>query len=1001
MSRSPRFLSGFLFCSAVLLTVAPLHAQNNGTVRGRVIHATAERPVRGAQVFIPGTGRGGLTNAEGVFILTNVPVGAQRVRVENIGFAPQEKQVTVTAGQVVTVDFAVSESAIGLDELVVTGTVGGTQRRALGNVVSTVRAEETVDKTLVPNVQGLINGRASNVVIMPGTGMVGTGSKIRIRGASSLSLSNEPLIYVDGIRVDNAQATGPVIQGFGSSVISRLNDFNPDDIESIEIIKGPAAATLYGTEAANGVIQIITKRGNIGRPSFRFITRQGASWFNDYENRIWTNYWRNPKTGEVQSLNLAKAEAEAGNPLFETGRLQNYTLSVNGGSEAARYYVAVDYDDEGGAEPTNRLDRLSGRMNMSLFPHSRVDVTGSVGYVRGRTYLSCEAGCGGVTWGSYFSTPAHLNENLPAGAPPRRGYRSFTKEAYYLSENFQDLTRFTGSIQAEYRTTSWLTQRFNVGTDEVREDNQGITERSQLLTVFCSTCRGGKSVSRRDVSVNTLDYSANVRTRLRSDISSNTSLGAQFFRRFSRFVSASGSEFVLPGLRAVNAANIRTGGETFFENTTVGVFGQQQFGWKDRLFVTAGIRADDNSAFGEDFDLVYYPKAQAAWVVTEEPFWQFNFVNTLRLRAAYGQSGTQPAAFAALRTFGATTGPNDVATVTPSEAGNPALGPERSSEIEAGFDAGFFNDRVTVEATLYNKRTFDAILIREAPPSQGFPGSQFVNLGELKNSGFELLLRGNAFARRNAALDLTFTWATNDSEVIDLGDNETLVESSTFGVEHRVGYPAGSWFHVNILSAQLDQAGKVIRSSMTCEGENGSPVPCYTGSSITAPRVFLGRTLPKHEAAFSGTLTLFERLRIYGMVDMKLGHSKWDHNLRVRCSLFNICRENMYPLEYDPVTIAAYQNSDRFGAAYINEADFAKLREVSLSYTLPSAWAMRFGAQGTTISLAARNLATWTKWEGMEPEAMYLGGARGGFTQLEQNNVPQLTQFVTTVNVNF
>lgn len=976
-------------------------AQNSGSVRGRVVHASAERPVSGAQVFVPGTGRGGLTNAEGFFVISNVPTGAQRVRVENIGFGAQEKPVNVTAGQSVTVNFAMSESAIGLDELVVTGTIGGTQRRSLGNVVSTVRAEEAVDKTLVPNVQGLINGRASNVVVMPGTGMIGTGSKIRIRGASSLSLSNEPLIYVDGIRVDNAQATGPAIQAFGSSVISRLNDFNPDDIESIEILKGPAAATLYGTEAANGVIQIITKRGRIGRPSFRFVTRQGVSWFDDYENRIWTNYWRNTTTGQVESLNLAQAEAAAGNPLFETGRLQNYTLSVNGGTEAARYYVAVDYDDEAGIEPTNSLDRLSGRMNLSVFPHSRVDLTGSVGYVSGRTYLSCEAGCGGVTWGSYFSTPANLNANLPAGSPPRRGYRSFTKEAYYLSEDFQDITRFTGSVQAEYRTTGWLTQRFTVGTDEVREDNQGITERSQLLTVFCSTCMGGKAVSRRDVSVNTIDYSANVQTRLPREISSNTSLGAQFFRRFSRFVSASGTEFVLPGLRAVNAANIRTGGETYFENTTVGVFGQQQVGWRDRLFLTVGLRADDNSAFGDDFDLVYYPKAQAAWVVSEEPFWQLNFLNTLRLRAAYGQSGTQPSAFAALRTFGATTGPNDVATVTPSDAGNPALGPERSSEIEAGFDAGLFNDRITIEATAYNKRTFDAILIREAPPSQGFPGNQFVNLGELKNTGFEFMVRGSAFTRRNAALDLTVSFASNDSEVLDLGDNETLVESSTFGVEHRVGYPAGSWFHVKVLSAQLDDQGRVIRPSMTCEGGDGQPVPCYTGTAITAPRVFLGRTLPKYEGAMSATLTLFERLRIYGMVDMKLGHSKWDHNLRVRCSLFNVCRENIFPLEYDPVTIAAYQNADRFGAAYINEADFAKLREVSLSYTMPSAWALRFGAQGATISVAARNLATWTEWQGMEPEAMFLGGARGGFVQLEQNNIPQLAQFVTTINVNF
>ncbi|MGH7447444.1 MAG: TonB-dependent receptor plug domain-containing protein, partial [Longimicrobiales bacterium] len=434
--------------------------------------------------------------------------------------------------------------------------------------------------------------------------------------------------YVDGVRVDNAQATGPTVQAFGSSVISRWNDFNPDDIESIEVIKGPAAATLYGTEAAKGVVHIITKKGRIGTPVWTFSMRQGASWFQDAEDRMYVNHWRNPVTGQVESLNLITSERANGIELFKTGHLQNYSLSVSGGSEGARYYVGGDFDREQGIEPTNRMRRMSGTANITINPHPKVDVQTRMGYVGGRTYLSCEAGCGGVTWGSYYSTPANLNENLPATAPPRRGYRSFTREAYYESVDFQDLGRFTGSLQVDYRPTTWFSNRFVFGTDEVREDNQSFTERSPVIQVFSPGQTGGKSVSRRDVSYNTVDYSGTLSFAPLESITTQTSVGAQMYRRFTKFASASGSDFALPGLTAISATAIRGGAETYEENSTIGGYVQQQVGWRDRVFITGALRADDNSAFGENFDLVYYPKLHGTWVLSEEPFFGLDQVST-------------------------------------------------------------------------------------------------------------------------------------------------------------------------------------------------------------------------------------------------------------------------------------------------------------------------------------------------------------------------------------
>jgi hypothetical protein len=439
------------------------------------------------------------------------------------------------------------------------------------------------------------------------------------------------------------------------------------------------------------------------------------------------------------------------------------------------------------------------------------------------------------------------------------------------------------------------------------------------------------------------------------------------------------------------------------EIITIGVFAQQQLAFRDRVFVTGALRADDNSAFGDEFDLVYYPKVHGTWVLSEEPFFDIAPVSTLRLRAAYGQSGTQPVAFAALRTFNAVAGPGGISTVTPGSPGNPNLGPERSSEVELGFDAGLFNERVGIEFTGYRGSVRDMILIQDAPPSMGFPGSQFTNLGGFDKWGYELSLRGNVFEVPKVALDLAVSFAMNDSEVKDLGEGNSSLIVSSFGVEHRVGYPVGAWFHHRIVEATYNPSLATMRQSMRCDDGNGGSVPCWNaaGTQITAPRVFIGRSLPKYEGSISPTLSFLGRFRLTGMVDFKLDQYKWDHNERVRCALNMICVENIYPDQYDPVVVAGYSESDRFGGQYIHDASFAKLREISLSYNVPPAFARRIGASRANIVVAGRNLHTWTSWNGMEPEAMFLGGARGNFVSLEQNNIPQLTQFVTTFNISF
>src|ERR1043166_8459822 len=352
---------GFLFAVALAAPVA-LVAQG-GVIAGAVVNRASGAPVPSAQVAVAGTTLRTLTDAGGRFRLTDVPGARVVLQVRVIGFRSAED--TVAVGDL-EARIVLDQKALELNQVVVTGTPAATTTRALGNAVSHIDAASVTQATPINDVQSLLNGRGAGVLIQPATGAVGTGSRIRIRGASSLSLGNQPLVYVDGVRVDADFATGPQNQDFGSSSISRFNDFNPDEIESIEVVKGPAAATLYGTEASNGVIQIITKRGSPGPARWDFTLRQGVNFLSNPEGRFPTNYGVDAQ-GNLLSINMQDLEAQVGD-IFRTGHLSNYEASVSGGSNAVRYYAAGGTELQGGADPNNDFRPTSGRATPPVPP---------------------------------------------------------------------------------------------------------------------------------------------------------------------------------------------------------------------------------------------------------------------------------------------------------------------------------------------------------------------------------------------------------------------------------------------------------------------------------------------------------------------------------------------------------------------------------------------------------------------------------------------------------
>ena len=1034
-----RIAATLVLASAAQLPLTPAAgAQQPGVIAGTVLGAGGQ-PLPGAQVRVQGTELGAVTDANGRFRITGLSAGQATIEVRRIGYRPVTQTVSVGATEL---RVGLAEQSISLDEVVVTGTAGGQARREIGNAVTTINAAQVAERGTVNSIQQMLNARAPGVFVNPSSGNVGTGSRIRIRGAASLSLSNEPLIYVDGVRVNSQTATGPVNQGFGGNSISRINDINPDDIESIEVIRGPAAATLYGTEASGGVIQIITKKGATGAPRWSLGVRQGTSYVKNLKTLWPVNYNSIPRRGspgvrDTISIDIVELEESRGRSLFQRGSIREYDVSTSGGSDLFRYFAGGGLEDSEGVDENNTVNRKTGRLNLTITPSQKLNFGFNVGYTNGYVSVPCEAGCGGVTLTSFLANPAN-DTTLANGDPnPVRGFHSGLPEAYgAYYEFYQEVDRFTGGFQANQQLTGWLRHRLTFGVDRTAEENSDLGRRMENLlyraVLGLGTGLGYRSMTFRTINNMTADYSASALFDFTPDIKSTTSFGSQYYRNYYEIACAYGEQFPAVGITTVSATTFRK--ETCHdieEDATLGFYLQEQLGWRNRVFLVAAVRADDNSAFGRNFDRVYYPKFSASWVVSEEPFFTFPIVDQLKLRAAYGESGKQPTTFSALQTYTSATGPTGGPTVTPLSIGNPDLGPERSKEIELGFDAGAWNDRLGLEFTYYNKRTVDAILERQIAPSIGIPGLQPFNAGAVKNWGTELMLRLRPFTSPRFDWETTFSYATNDSEVQNLGTPASVLElrrqaacpgyvpgttdpstcvvadfvnasTAPLTPRHQVGYPIGSIFHRRIVSAEFTATG--APTNVRCDDGKGGTVPCTTSAEINAtPFVYLGRTIPNVEGAWGNTITLFDNLRIHGLIDFKRGHMKANGSDRFRCVVLDRCRERWYPLEFDPKRIASIRaGTDNLPDSYIRDASFARFREMSVSYTLPGSFNRIGRFNRAVVTLAGRNLGTWTDYPGLDPEASFLGGIRGGnFSMFEQTTLPPLTQWVLGVNLDW
>jgi TonB-linked SusC/RagA family outer membrane protein len=1013
MSRSSVRLVCVLGIGLAALAAGPLYAQQ-GSVVGRATDVASGQPIIDVQVSLVGTNRGALTNSDGRYIIPGLTPGPVSVRATRIGYAEVTVDVTVVAGQTVTADFSLTPMALALTGMVVTAT--GEQRRVeVGNAIAHVDAAAIVQTKAVANIGDLLIAKTPGVMVIPGT-ETGMTTRIRIRGINSLSLSRDPIYIIDGVRMENSSNSFSL--SVGGARTSRANDLNPDEIESIEVVRGPSAATLYGTDAANGVIVITTKRGTVSKPQWTLFTEQAA--IQDRSN--YPTAYRGWRTGTSASTTSTPSntvqcfltQAAAGtctqdsvtsfnlvndpqSTPFGTGYRQQYGLQVRGGSENIRYFLSGEWENENGTikvpefdqaymaahdllltdrqQHQNQLLRGTLRVNLNVTFSPTLDVALSSGYITSDLYLpeADDSGTAGIT-ANIYGGPG-MKYNVSAAGDTLYGWREYTPRQIYQRESTQSIERYINSVNANWRPTNWLAFRANVGLDYVGRLDTSICRFGDCTANADQAGLGFKNDNRHSFYNYTVDVGGTATHTLNDATESQTAVGVQFYRSLFDGNYAYGG-ILPPGGQTVSGAAVRDASETTTESRTLGAYVEERVAWHDRLFVTGAVRSDRNSAFGADFKTVFYPKFSASWVLSEEPWFPSkSWVNQIRLRTAYGASGVQPGTTDAVQYYSATQVLGEAGEATGlvfSTLGNSNLKPERSTEVEVGVDASLFENRLSAEITYYDKTSKDALISRVLPPSLGTGATaRFENLGEVSNKGWEALIEGTPLRTSQLEWTVTLNGSVNDNKLVSLGGLPAIVSSST--QQQREGYPINGWWSRRLLSyGDTDGNGIITANEVTV-----SDTAEYTGPS-----------LPKYEASLANGLALHNgEVRLDAMFDYKGGHWMYNNTERIRCASRYNCSGLINPnasLFEQARVVMVRETSSRSVQGFLEKGDYIRFRELSLTYSPPSSFATRiFGGRTVSATLAARNLGiVWTNYTGVDPEA-YFGSNTDGTSEFQ------------------
>ena len=1026
VDRSGRLILFWFALIMVFVSAQPLAAQ--GVNISGVVTDENGSPLPFANVIMLGTDYGSTTDNNGAYSL-DIPVSVLQTQsgtlaVTFIGYRKSEATVSLSSGDIIQ-NFTLEMDSINLDAIVVTGTAGNTQKRAIGNSVVSVKTDELTSVAPIRDMTELLTARSPGLTLMANGGEAGASAKIRIRGAGSLNAGLEPMIFIDGVRIESNLQGSYDSEWGGSKATSPLDIINPQDIESVEIIKGPSAGTLYGAEAAAGVIQIITKRGRPGGIKGTLWTIQTNS-----GQQAWdivdtpTNYWLctedqigNPTYPGCDAFSASQPAADrllSHNPIQDdpvTNRIADnsgITVSARGSSDIFNYYFSFENNNEEGVFYNNFAKRIGGRANLGFVPSQKANVDLSVGYVRTHNRMPWNNNSSnGILRNGFRGRAGAMND------PWKKGYRGFSPELANQYDNQMWNERITMGLKMNYNPTEWLSNRLTLGLDRDDRLNREYTHIDTTgKTPFGSTCADGCNYSQFPLTHRwSVDYSSTLNFDFGENISSATSFGGQLNRRQYHRTRAHGIGLVANNINLVSQAATTSAQETKSEQTSLGFYAQELVGWKEKVYFTAAVRVDDNSAFGQDFSLVVYPKASLSYVISDEDWFRFNFMDQLKLRAAWGQAGNAPAPFSADRTYGTSQTNYQDQTVNYLDFGaygNPDLKAETGDEIEFGFETSLLAGRVGLDFTYYNQRTRDALISIPDPPSSGWSSSHLINIGEIQNKGLELLVDVSPINNRIIAWSSTIGLSTNKNELISFGrydDGTPILDEQRFGAfasvqRHREGYPLGGFWAVDVERGSdgqpvlTDEKVTVLNECTWTPGEAG-------WSKADCQEEYMGPMLPTREISWTNSITLFRNVRIFANLDYKGGHYQWNaiNSINSRYDRNTWELNNPNPTAEEELEILASRSLQT--KKWIQPADFIKLRELSISYFVPSEWTTRVGARMISLTLSGRNLWYTTDYKYREvmydPEVTFYD--LRGFTQLDYASMPMMRHWDFSVRV--
>ncbi|MGZ3924588.1 MAG: SusC/RagA family TonB-linked outer membrane protein, partial [Flavisolibacter sp.] len=943
------------------------------------------------------------TDAEGNYSFqANLKPGTYQLDFSGVGYKAYSQSIQVTTSASVTADAQLVQDALKMDEVVVTGVTAGTTRRQLGNFVSTVKGDE-LTKGATGNVLAALQGKAAGAQVTQNSGDPAGGMSVRLRGVSSLFSSSEPLYIVDGVIVNNAtnRVTNTQNSYDGSNFVgtigqNRMVDINPADIDHIEVLNGAAAAAIYGSRANAGVIQIFTKRGVSGAPQVNFSTSVMVS---ELRKKLDVNEaptkFGGPTDGpgaqtqDILTPSLTNTTAvtryDYQDYIFRTGLGTDNNVSVSGGTEKTKYYLSGSYFYNQGIIKNTDFRRYSFRANVDQTFNKYISFNLGLNYINSTANEKPD--------GNSFYSPMNsvtiignfhdiwtrdANGNLKAVGERGRVNPVSVIEDFKQRE---ETSRIISSFGIKLRPMKGLLIDYTLGIDNYAQNGTtymppfaynvntaffgGGTTLDPTLNGYSST--GNDYFFQINNEVNGT-YSFNIA----KELASTTQVGYSVQYEKNRYSLLQGRG-LSPFVQTVTGAStILPAVDDRSELSVSGEYLQQNFKYKNRLFLTGAVRVDESSVFGADQRNQKYFKASGSYLLSDTKLWDMfsGWWNTFKIRSAYGESGnlTGIGAYQRFNSYSSNSFLGKTALQSSSVLANENVKPEKQKELEIGTDLSFFRDRIGLQATWYHKKVEDLLINRVVAPTTGF-SSLLDNFGSLENRGVEFVLNASPVAKKGLRWDVTAIYNRNRNKVLEVGPALTLLSTNAGApIALLEGYPVGIFYGTFFA---VDAGGNLIKSGTGLpqieKGTQNSPTsytPQRDANGLptgTTLRKVIGNPNPNWTGSLVNELA-YQRFNLRIQLDAVQGVNVFNADFRTRQGVGNgteAMKEDLgtYPRGY----INSIYQIEQWR---VDNGSFVKLREIALSYSLGNFKFFR----DLSITLSGRNLISWDKYKGYDPE---------------------------------